>query len=88
MAKERMVAGIRCGGVLEQLSAYVDSELSEAEIALIEAHLRGCDWCEHFGGEFAETIKSLRQLLAEPEPLDESVAQRLAERLNKDLPRP
>lgn len=85
MSDEQEVAGIRCGAVLEQLSAYVDGELAAEEEALIEAHLRGCDWCEHFGGRFADTVRSLRASLGEPEPLETAIARRLSERLEREL---
>ena len=64
MTVEREVAGMRCGQVLERLSEYLDDELSAAERQRIEAHLRGCDLCERFGGEMAELVTLLRRQLA------------------------
>ena len=40
--REKVVAGISCGEVLDRLSAYIDGELSADERARMEAHLRGC----------------------------------------------
>jgi hypothetical protein len=46
----RVVAGIRCIEVLELLSDYLDGDVSQESKERIEAHLRGCDQCERFGG--------------------------------------
>lgn len=81
----RMVAGIRCIEVLELLSDYLDEEVSQTDRDRIEAHLRGCDQCERFGGRMSSIVKSLRETLREPEPLDEGVARRLQDRLTREL---
>lgn len=60
---EREVAGLRCTEVLAVLSAYVDGELDADTRTRVDAHLAGCDWCEHFGGEFVGTIRQLRRTL-------------------------
>ena len=87
MAKlDREVAGIRCREVLERLSDYLDGELAAHDVARIEAHLRGCDNCERFGGRFGAVVKALRGQLAEPEPVEVGVADRLARRLGLTLP--
>ena len=78
---ERNVAGLRCSQVLERLSEYVDGELTAAEAERVEAHVRGCDWCERFGGDFSALIVELRRRLGAPEALDEGVRGRLRERL-------
>ena len=64
MTVEREVAGIRCGEVLARLSDYLDDELPMSERRRVEAHLRGCDVCERFGGEMAELVALLRRHLA------------------------
>ena len=84
MAHDRDVAGIRCLEVLELLSAYLDDEVSADDRARVEAHLRGCDWCERFGGRFSGVVAALRRELREPEPLGADVAQRLAAALGID----
>lgn len=81
----RVVAGIRCIEVLELLSDYLDGEVSSEDRARIEAHLRGCDQCERFGGHMASVVKSLRETLKEPEPLDAGITRRLRERLDREL---
>lgn len=83
---DRVVAGMRCREVLADLSDYVDGQLSEERVAQIQAHLRGCDWCERFGGEFSRLVERLRLALAEAPALDEGVERRLLERLRRDLP--
>ena len=83
MAHDREVAGIRCTEVLADLSAYLDGDLSAGRVARIDAHLAGCDWCEQFGGEFADMIAALREELSEPEPVPEDVIARLQARLDR-----
>jgi anti-sigma factor RsiW len=78
---EREVGGIGCGEVLRQLSDYLDGELSPEEVARVEAHLRGCDRCERFGGAFGRLMTVLRRELGPAEPLDREVAVRLRARL-------
>jgi anti-sigma factor RsiW len=80
-AHDRSVAGIRCSEVLDDLSDYLDGELPEARVHRIEAHLRGCDWCERFGGDFGAAIASLREALASPPDAPDAVHARLMRRL-------
>jgi anti-sigma factor RsiW len=80
-----MVAGIRCIEVLERLSDYLDGDVTLDERTRIEAHLRGCDQCERFGGRMSSIVKTLRETLKEPEPLEDGVARRLQDRLKKEL---
>jgi hypothetical protein len=49
----------------------------------MEAHVRGCDRCERFGGTFAATVGALRQELAAPAPLGPEVAARLRQVLER-----
>lgn len=81
MAEERLVGGLRCSEVLARLSEYLDGELVAFERERVDAHLRGCDVCERFGGEFGATVAALRRELAEPVSLDAGVATRLRARL-------
>ncbi len=80
---ERIVGGLSCGDVLEVLSDYIDNAIEPATRARVEEHLRGCDWCERFGGRFSEVVETLRKQLGTPEPLPKDVAQRLRERLRR-----
>lgn len=77
----REVGGLRCRDVLEHLSAYVDQELPSDRVRQVEAHLRGCDRCERFGGEFSRVVTALRQELGRAEALAPAVAGRLHDRL-------
>jgi len=85
---DRMVAGLRCQEVLERLSEYLDGELSAPEVARVEAHVRGCDWCERFGGQFAESVALLKRELGAPEPLETARAQRLHQAIRKGMDGP
>ncbi len=73
MAHDRDVAGIRCMEVLRHLSEYLDGDCDTEVAGRIEAHVRGCDWCERFGGKFAGTVRSLRQSLLDDPDLDRLV---------------
>lgn len=76
MADDREVAGIRCSEVLARLSAYLDGELDEVEVARIRGHVAGCNVCERFGGKFADAVSRLREE-ALPEEVPPEVSQRL-----------
>ncbi|MFQ6047680.1 MAG: anti-sigma factor family protein [Gemmatimonadales bacterium] len=82
---DRMVAGIRCREVLAELSDYTDGLLSDERVAQIHEHLRRCDWCERFGGEFAAVVKSFHEALAQADPVSPEVERRLRERLRREL---
>ncbi len=82
MPEQRVVAGIRCGEVLQRLSDYIDGELTPADAQRIEEHLLGCDWCEQFGGDFATAVNALRRQLAGDDINAESRL-RLRERLRR-----
>ena len=75
---------MRCGAVLAALSDFLDGEMSVDAREKIVAHLRGCDWCEHFGGRFSEVIGALRRELRAPDALDAGIALRLRDRLSKE----
>jgi anti-sigma factor RsiW len=85
---ERVVGGLRCREVLAKLSDYLDGELPAAEVALMEAHVRGCDWCERFGGQFAGSIALLKRELGAPEPLETERALRLRQAIRAGMDRP
>jgi anti-sigma factor RsiW len=76
MRGERTVAGLRCGEVLADLSAYLDGELDADTRAAIEAHVSGCTQCARFGGQFAAVVTALRTRLAAPP--DPASVQRVA----------
>jgi len=70
-----------CGDVLERLSDYIDGDLPDSERLRVDAHLRGCDWCESFGGELSTLVRALRRELASSAQLDDDRARRLHARL-------
>lgn len=57
---EKVIGGLSCSEVLARLSDYVDGDLPAAERARVDEHLRGCDACARFGGEFRSTVQALR----------------------------
>ncbi len=79
---EKVIAGISCGQVLERLSDYLDGDLPPEERERVEAHLRGCDGCSRFGGEFKATVSALRRLLGRPGGLPEGFRDRLRRSLS------
>ena len=83
MKGERNVGGLTCGQVLERLSEYLDGDVNGALRLQIEEHLRGCEGCARFGGEFAATVRALRaHLLA-----DVHIPARVQEQLHDALAR-
>ncbi|HET8538644.1 MAG TPA: anti-sigma factor [Anaeromyxobacter sp.] len=60
---EKVVAGLSCGEVLDRLSDYLDRELPQDGRDRLEAHLRGCEQCARFGGDFAATVRALKEHL-------------------------
>ena len=82
---DRRVAGIRCTEVLDDLSDYFDGDLPAERVDQIEAHLRGCDWCERFGGDFAAAITGLRERLAPAPAAPAAVHERLMDRLESEM---
>ena len=81
--KDRTVAGIRCSGVLEHLSEYVDGDLDVAAVEKIEKHLLGCPNCEHFGRNFGSMVVSLRRESEQSEPVRVDVMARLLAQLRQ-----
>jgi anti-sigma factor RsiW len=61
--EEKVVAGLSCGAVLSVLSDYLDGDLPPRERERVEEHLRGCDGCARFGGQFRNTVRALRDQL-------------------------
>jgi anti-sigma factor RsiW len=83
----KVVGGLSCEDVLDRLSDYLDGELAAPARAAVEAHVRGCDGCARFGGEFKSTVLALRgHLLRSPAPPARLVA-KLREALDRELDR-
>lgn len=81
IATDREVAGLRCSQVLELLGELVDGELDDARRGAVEAHVRGCDVCERFGGRFAAMVHAVRRLAADADAIDEDALARLRAQL-------
>jgi anti-sigma factor RsiW len=84
---EKVVAGLSCGRVLEQLSDYLDGDLGAEPRGRLEEHLRGCDGCARFGGAFRSTVQALRGHLAQASGLSEDFRRRLRRALEDAPPR-
>ncbi len=81
---ERLIAGLRCGEVLAGLTEYLEGGLEPSLRRDVEAHVRGCELCERFGGAFGETIAAIRRS-ASQEPVPAEVLGRLNERLRRAM---
>jgi anti-sigma factor RsiW len=79
---EKVVAGLSCGQVLAKLSDYLDEDLPAAEREMVEGHLRGCEGCARFGGEFKATVRALKEHLARGPSLSPDLRARLARSLD------
>lgn len=82
--EEKVVAGLSCSEVLARLSDYLDGDLGEPARRQVEDHLRGCDGCTRFGGEFRTTVTALRVHLGGPGGLPDAVRQRLRRALDDE----
>lgn len=80
---EKVIAGLSCGQVLDRLSDYLDGDLPAPEAARMEEHLRGCDGCARFGGEFRGVVESLRRHLARSRSLPAGFRERLRRALDE-----
>jgi mycothiol system anti-sigma-R factor len=86
MHDEKVIGGLSCSDVLARLSDYVDGELSAAERSRVEAHLRGCDGCARFGGEFRATVQALRAHLSGATEAPRELKERLRAALDEETP--
>lgn len=83
----KVVGGLSCQEVLDRLSDYLDGDLTESARHAVENHVKGCDGCARFGGEFKSTVRALRDhLLRSPSPPARLVA-KLREALDRELDR-
>jgi len=74
----REVGGLRCDQVLEALDRYVDGRLTDEELSMVQAHVRGCDNCRRFGGAYARVVSALR--VPANTPMDEPMPDGLLRR--------
>jgi anti-sigma factor RsiW len=80
-ALDRVVAGLSCRQVLEQLSDFLDGELPPERTIQLREHLKECRACEQFGGRVGALITTLRAH-APPAP-PAAVVERLQHRLRQ-----
>ncbi len=78
------VLTVKCQFPAEDISAYLDGELSPADAARVEAHLRTCASCSQLAEELTVIARSLRQrpapvmpgdVIADRRPTDTAAAQ-------------
>lgn len=84
MEGERDVGGLSCSQVLAGLPAYLDGTLPAEMRPAVEAHVRGCDRCERFGGAYARVAERIRHLTADTQ-IAPDVLERLRERLSRAI---
>jgi RNA polymerase sigma-70 factor (ECF subfamily) len=80
---DRIVAGLHCGEVLAELTAFLDGGLPADRAHRIQEHVKDCGDCERFGSEFSAAVFALREILCEPER-DEAAEKRLLDRLRAE----
>lgn len=70
-------AGIRCIEVVELVTDYLERQLSDYEVAVLEGHLAKCPNCSAYVEQMRQTISALGALpplAAEPPDFDELLA--------------
>lgn len=81
---EKVIAGLSCSDVLAVLSDYLDGDLEASQRQQVEAHLRGCEGCARFGGEFTATVRALRASLARTPQVPPGLLDRLRVALDEE----
>ena len=51
----------RCRALLEQLSKYIDDDLTPAQSRSLSAHLRRCPCCQTMAGSLKHTVDACRK---------------------------
>ena len=80
---DRIIAGLHCGEVLAELTAFLDGGLPPDRARRIQEHVKDCEDCERFGSEFSAAVFALREILREPER-DGGAETRLVSRLRAE----
>jgi mycothiol system anti-sigma-R factor len=73
-----------CQETLNELESYLDSELSDARVAEIIGHLKGCTDCQG-AYEFHAELRTVIKTKAQNDELPEGFLDRLAECLGDDV---
>ena len=81
---DRIIAGLHCGEVLAELTAFLDGGLPSDRARRIQEHVKECEDCERFGSEFSAAVFALREILREP-ARDEEAEARLLARLRTEI---
>jgi anti-sigma factor RsiW len=81
---EKVIAGLSCSDVLALLSDYLDGDLAASARQQVEDHLRSCDGCARFGGEFKGTVQALRSHLRRSPAVPPRVLDRLRAALDEE----
>jgi len=63
-------ASDRCRSLLEQLSQYIDDELTPAQRRSLTAHLRRCPCCQTMADSLKHTVETCRKAGAARLPAD------------------
>jgi len=80
---DRKVGSLLCSEVLAAIGDYLDHDLPPVLRAQVGEHLSGCDNCARFGGQIGELLAALS---VRTEPLDQNIADRLQQRLQREAP--
>jgi anti-sigma factor RsiW len=64
------MASDRCRSLLEQLSKYIDDELTPAQRRSLTAHLRRCPCCQTMADSLKHTVEACRKAGAARLPAD------------------
>lgn len=61
---------MRCDDIMELLSCYIDKEVSPAQRAAVEEHIKGCESCRKLAEEMASIRKAFSELVEADVPPD------------------
>jgi anti-sigma factor RsiW len=79
-----LIIGLQPPAPESAAARYIDGDLSAEERGRVEDHLRACEGCARFGGEFAATVRGLRAHLGAPASVSGELKERLRRALDDD----